>query len=246
MSSDLEFLSADNLSRPFEPDDRWFDGSGRIPCGPDDREVTTIEDDMAVLDDGRLIVFVQGRRDGSASVADAAENGEWMTFTGAEYCVDRVSLLDNITRPGAAGTDGGGGGGNGTAAAATARGTNGTAAAMPTYAYVAWVCRSCSKITCVPKCCAKGFMLEYSKNKVVGCRKTPSAASADAAIRLRSANGTVMHRECHLTSPSIPPIRGDLSSVSTRDFEPRCRILRTFLVFFATARESRETKHIYC
>lgn len=220
MSSDLEFLTAGNLSRTFEPDGRWFDGDGRMPCDADDREVTTIENDLAVLDDGRLIVFLQnGRRDGSAAGADAADDGAWLAFSSAEYCLDRVSLLDNITRPG-----GGGGGDRSTAAvttSTTATTTRGAVAPQPTYTYVAWVCRPCKRITCVPKCCAKGFTLRYDNNKVVGCRKTQSVARAEAAIRLRDADGTLLHREyrvrrARFLAPIIPPSRDPLMTTRVR------------------------------
>lgn len=199
---ELEFLTANNLSQTFLPDDRWFDGGGRIPCDANDREVTIIEDDLAVLDDGRLIVFQQhGRRHGSAAGMDAAEDGEWLTFSNAEYCVDRVSLLDNITRSGD-------GGDNRVTTTATARGgSGGGAVGLPTYAYVAWVCRPCKRITCVPKCCAKGFTLKFHNNKVVGCRKTQSTASAEAAIRLKSANGTLLHREYSVERAHFLPSR---------------------------------------
>jgi len=168
----MQFLRAANLSAAFEPDGgSFFDADGRLPCRADDREVAIVDDDVAVLDDGRLIVFGQGDR--------SADGHGRLTFAGDEYCVDRVSLLDNSTKSGAGGP----------------KSHRNATAATAAYTYVTLVCRPCSRITCVPKCCAKGFMLEYKKDNITGCRKAESVADANAAIRLKAANGTELQRE---------------------------------------------------
>lgn len=185
---DMEFLRASNLSEAFIPDLVSFDADGRMPCNATEREVTIIDDDVAVLDDGRLIMFGQESR----TTGGAGR----LTFSGAEYCIDRVSLVDNITFPGSGGRRRDDARRDAATAAPVA---NTTAAAVLTYTYVALVCRPCSRITCVPKCCAKGFMLEYQKNKILGCRRSLSVANANAAIHLKAANGTQLTREYTLT-----------------------------------------------
>lgn len=172
----MEFLRASNLSDTFEPDGISFDADGRTPCKADDWESLIIDNNMAVLDDGRLIMF--GEEDRSVGVHRR------LSFTDAEYCIDRVLLFDNIT---ASHHDTGDRINDDGAANATD--------VVPLYAYVALVCRPCSRITCVPKCCSKRFVLEYrgEKGGITGCRKM--ADNARAAIRLKSANGTELERE---------------------------------------------------
>lgn len=181
----MQFLRASNLSATFQPDGGSFNADGQVPCRADDREAIIIDDDMAVLDDGRLVIFGHENR--------TAGEHDRLTFSAAEYCIDRVSVSDNFTKSAAA-----------AAAVGPKKNVNATAttvAAAATvttrapYSYVALVCRPCSRIACVPKCCAKGFMLEYKKNNITGCRKAESAANADAAIRLKAANGTELRRE---------------------------------------------------
>ncbi|XP_025410050.1 G-protein coupled receptor Mth-like [Sipha flava] len=179
---EMEFLRASNLSMAFKPDLVSFDADGRMPCNAMEREVTIIDDDVAVLDDGRLIIFGQENR--------TTGSHQRLTFSSAEYCIDRVSLLDNITFPGGRKKDD-----HRHNVATAAPAANLSATAVLTYTYVALVCRPCSRITCVPKCCAKGYMLEYQKNKVLGCRRSLSVANANAAIHLKAANGTQLTRK---------------------------------------------------
>lgn len=201
----MEFLHASNLSNKFEPDDGSFDSDGNMPCEMGSRDMIIIDDDVAVLDDGRLVMFGQENRSAGAY--------ERLTFTSSDYCIDRVSLVDGITPNNnynhktttsttltttAATTtttvkDGSRPGNSSTAAAA--------AETLATYTYVALVCRPCSKMTCVPKCCGKGLMLVYQKHNksdVIGCRKMQSVDKATAAIQMKLANGTELRRECLL------------------------------------------------
>lgn len=169
----MKFLRASNLSEKFEPDVGTFDEYGRaLPCPANDREAVIINDDVAMLDDGRMIMFDQGDR--------AVGGHESLTFPSSEYCIDRVSLLENFT------VADGGPNQNGKVRRGVAT-ANATAAARA-YSYVVLVCRPCSRITCVPKCCANGFVLE--SQKIIGCRKASSVANANAAIHLKSVNGT--------------------------------------------------------
>lgn len=188
---ELEFLRASNLSETFEPDSESFDADGRLPCKIDDWESMVVDGDMAVLDDGRLIMF--GDDDRSTGIYQR------LTFSNAEYCIDRVMLFDNvmltrdvgyknITRHNL----------NATAAVTVGAAANATDV-MPMYAYVALVCRPCSRITCVPKCCGKGFVLEYRNNRggITGCRRV--ADNANAVIHLKAANGTELQREYYVS-----------------------------------------------
>jgi len=197
----MEFLQASNLSDRFEPDVGSFDTDGNMPCEMSSREMTVIDDDVAVLDDGRLVMFGQENRSAGAY--------ERLTFTSAEYCIDRVSLVDSITpnnsnshRTATSTTST-----TTTAATTTAvrdgsrSGNSSTAAAEThvTYTYVALVCRPCSRMTCVPKCCGKGLILVYQKHNksdVIGWRKMQSVDNATAAIQMKLANGTELRREC--------------------------------------------------
>ncbi|XP_026814076.1 probable G-protein coupled receptor Mth-like 3 isoform X2 [Rhopalosiphum maidis] len=183
----MEFLQSANLSEKFDPDGRMFDMDGRMPCDMGAREMTVIDDDVAVLDDGRLVMFGQETR--SSGVYGR------LTFSSAEYCIDRVSLVDGVTVNG-----------NGRAqhnkAAATTTTTSTTPAAVnygtpARYTYVALVCQPCSRMTCVPKCCGKGLMLAYQHNKsgVIGCGKVQSVVNATAAIHMKLANGTELRRK---------------------------------------------------
>lgn len=168
---DMEFLRASNLSQKFEPDVGTFDEYGHeLPCPASDREAVIISDDVAMLDDGRMIVFDQGNR----------MSHESLTFSSSEYCIDRVSLLENFTVAN--------GRSNQNGKVKRALGIANATVAARAFSYVVLVCRPCSRITCVPKCCANGFVLE--SQKIIGCRKATSVANASAAIRLKSANGT--------------------------------------------------------
>ncbi|XP_060865828.1 probable G-protein coupled receptor Mth-like 1 [Metopolophium dirhodum] len=192
----MEFLQSSNLSDKFEPDDGSFDVDGTMPCEMASREMTVIDDDVAVLDDGRLVMFGQENRSAGAY--------ERLTFTSTEYCIDRVSLVDGITpnnnnshKTTTSTTT--------TAATTTVRdgsrlGNSSTAAPEThvTYTYVALVCRPCTRMTCVPKCCGKGLMLVYQKHNksdVIGCRKMQSVDNATAAIQMKLANGTELRRK---------------------------------------------------
>ncbi|XP_025191865.1 probable G-protein coupled receptor Mth-like 1 [Melanaphis sacchari] len=201
----MEFLQASNLSAKFEPDSRLFEMDGRMPCDIGARQMTIIDEDVAVLDDGRLMMFGQENR--SAGVSGR------LTFTSAEYCVDRVSLVDDITvnRSSAHKTATTAPATSTTPAVTSASTTTATAAAAAaavnettqsiTYRYVALVCRPCSRMTCVPKCCGKGLMLAYQKhnmNDFIGCRKVQSAVNATAAIHMKLANGTeLQHKDLY-------------------------------------------------
>lgn len=209
----MEFLQASNLSENFEPDGRLFDMDGRMPCDMSAREMTVIDEDVAVLDDGRLVMFGQENR------TTGGVHGR-LTFTSPEYCIDRVSLVDGITvntkatttTVALAVTTT-----TSTASTTTAAGVNGsrinssdgTSAAVnnetpSTYTYVALVCRPCSRMTCVPKCCGKGLMLMYqkhNKNDVIGCRRVQSVVNATAAIHMKLVNGTELRRECPFPTP---------------------------------------------
>lgn len=179
----MEFLRASNLVVSFNPDIESFDADGHLPCNVDDREVTIIDDDVAVLDDGRLIMFGQENR--------LADDHKWLFFESTDYCIDRVSLSDNLN---VSVKSGGSKMKNKRSIATTSSTANTTTMVTPsTYAYVALVCRPCSRIKCVPKCCAKGFVLEYLRGKLTGCRKAQSVTDANSAIHLRTANGTELH-----------------------------------------------------
>lgn len=210
----MEFLQASNLSENFEPDGRLFDMDGRMPCDMSAREMTVIDEDVAVLDDGRLVMFGQENR------TTGGVHGR-LTFTSPEYCIDRVSLVDGITVNAKATTTTAAAGtttttttastaSTTTAAAAAANGSriNSSAAVnnetQSTYTYVALVCRPCSRMTCVPKCCGKGLMLKYQKNNksdMIGCRKVQSVVNATAAIHMKLVNGTELRRECPIPTP---------------------------------------------
>lgn len=196
----MEFLQASNLSDKFEPDDESFDVDGIMPCEMASREMTVIDDDVAVLDDGRLVMFGQENRSAGAY--------ERLTFTSTEYCIDRISLEDSITPNNnnshktttsttttAATTT------TSTAKDGSRLGNSSTVAPEThvTYTYVALVCRPCTRMTCVPKCCGKGLMLgvyqKHNKSEV-GCRKMQSVDNATAAIQMKLANGTELQREC--------------------------------------------------
>lgn len=187
----MEFLRASNLSVSFEPNLGSFNADGRLPCNVDDREVTVIDEDVAVLDDGRLIMFGQENR-------SAADGHGQLIFESAEYCVDRVSLLDNFNVSSKSGSGSSGGGGQKKKNRRNVIIGNGTTIASSAFTYVALVCRPCSRITCVPKCCAKGYVLEYLRGKISGCRKAQSVVDANAAIHLKAANGTILHRKCFI------------------------------------------------
>lgn len=210
----MEFLQASNLSKNFEPDGWLFDMDGRMPCDMSAREMTVIDEDVAVLDDGRLVMFGQENR------TTGGVHGR-LTFTSTEYCIDRVSLVDGITVNAKATTT--------TAAARTTTTTTTTSTASTTtavavngsrinssaavnneppstYTYVALVCRPCSRMTCVPKCCGKGMMLmhqKHNKNDVIGCRRVQSVVNATAAIHMKFVNGTELRRECPLPTPPL-------------------------------------------
>lgn len=216
----MEFLQASNLSENFKPDGRLFDMDGRMPCDMSAREMTVIDEDVAVLDDGRLVMFGQENR------TTGGVHGR-LTFTSPEYCIDRVSLVDGITVNAKATTTTEAArttttttttstASTTTAEAAAANGSrinssNGTSAAvnnetLATYTYVALVCRPCSRMTCVPKCCGKGLMLAYQKNNkndVIGCRKVQSVVNATAAIHMKFVNGTELRRECPFPTPLL-------------------------------------------
>lgn len=155
-----------------------------MPCDVDNRDPIIIDEDVAVLDDGRLIMFEQETRPAAGGGGRPP-----LTFAGAEYCVDRVSLSGTLV----ASRDGPKNRGRRHA-------NNATAIAQPppessTYAHLLLVCRPCSRMTCVPKCCNKNHVLEYKKNKYTGCHKAKSVADAHAAIRLKAFNGTELRRE---------------------------------------------------
>lgn len=171
----MEFLRAANLSLSFKPDRLSFDADGRIPCHLDNREVIIINDDVAVLDDARLVMFRHENRLASAD--------ERLTISSSEYCVDRISLLDNYSVPVA-------GDPKSRKNRRRRASVGGKGAVNAPYTYVALVCRPCSKIMCVPKCCAKDLVLEYKNEQAIGCRKALSPALANDAIRLKAANGT--------------------------------------------------------
>lgn len=208
----MEFLQASNLSENFEPDGRLFEMDGRMPCDMSAREMTVIDEDVAVLDDGRLVMFGQENR------TTGGVHGR-LTFTSPEYCIDRVSLVDSITVNAKATTTTAAARTTTTPTTTTAAAVNGsrinssdgTSAAInnetpSTYTYVALVCRPCSKMTCVPKCCGKGMMLMYqkhNKNDVIGCRRVQSVVNATAAIHMKFVNGTELRRECPFPSPPL-------------------------------------------
>jgi len=198
----MDFLRASNLSIKFKPDIGSFDSDGKIPCETGSREMFIIKDDVAVLDNEQLVIFRQQNR--------SAGDYERLTFTSAEYCIDRVSLVDDITlnhnrshKKRASTTTMTT---TTTVATTTAKNWNrvdnsSTAGdTQLTYTYVALARRPCSKMTCVPKCCLMGQMLQYNdKHNVVECQKALSADNATAAIRMKLANGT------ELRSESPPP-----------------------------------------
>lgn len=197
MPDRLEFLRAANVSEKFVPDDGLFDAEGRLPCDVDDRDPIIIDGDVAVLDDGRLIMFEQETRPATAAAGTVGRPP--LTFAGHEYCVDRVSLTDTLVafRDGAKRRGG---------RAAAPAPNNGTVSrpkqASPPYAHLLLVCRPCSRMTCVPKCCNQNHVLEYKKNQYTGCHKAQSVAEAHAAIRLKASNGTELKRTLSPSRPS--------------------------------------------
>lgn len=170
LPQNMQFLRASNLSEQFEPTPDWFEWTGKMPlCDEDDREMLVMDNDVAILNDGRLIKF-----DGETGPPLNMRNR--FAFSPIEYCVDRLSLDDNLTLV------------DKQKKKNRRRATTQTTTTLA----LALVCRPCSRITCVPKCCAKGFLLEWSSKKVVGCRRKPSVANVTDAINLRAANGTTL------------------------------------------------------
>ncbi|VVC28344.1 Methuselah ectodomain, domain 2,Methuselah, N-terminal domain,GPCR, family 2-like,GPCR, family 2 [Cinara cedri] len=210
---EFKFLRASNFSETFEPEYESFDANGQIPCGMNDLESIIVDEDMAVLDNGQLQIMYQKDK----GLNDIYQQ---LTFSPTEYCIDRVSLSENFTftdkkknrRSVAATVNTNGMTTNGTVGVAkeTDDAVN-TMAAIFMYSYVALVCRLCSKITCVPKCCGKSFVLEYRKNResITGCRKLQN--NVKAAINLKAANGTELNRQDYYFTGMKPPDCGSRS-----------------------------------
>ncbi|XP_050439709.1 probable G-protein coupled receptor Mth-like 9 [Adelges cooleyi] len=173
----MDFLKADNFSQVVIPDSGLFDSEGRLPCDINDREVRPLDNDVSLLDNGQLVVFWQGNK---------------IVFASSEYCVDRVSLMDNFTLPPTTG--------NGDKKKKPVR-RAATISGWALYSYVALLCQTCSKTMCVPKCCGKGLVLEYKKHAISGCRRTNTTAT----VHLKDVNGSVLNSSDFYFSPMRPP-----------------------------------------
>lgn len=161
----MEVLKVDNLSQTVIPDSKLFESEGRFPCDVEDRKVMVLDSDIVLLDNGQLAVFW-------------SDNNK-LTFETSEYCIDRVSLVENFTLSM---------GGSDKTKKQIRRSVPNT---EPKFSYVALACQTCTKILCLPKCCNKGLALEYKKNSATGCRKTNLTAS----ISLKNTNGSVLQSE---------------------------------------------------